>query len=58
MVKLNLSFLGARPDIERPPPLSQILQEESTVTMSYAKRDEDADMPGFKLDRTSVFQDG
>jgi hypothetical protein len=26
--------------------------------MSYAKKDEDADMPGFKLDRTSVFQDG
>ncbi|KAF7508864.1 hypothetical protein GJ744_008573 [Endocarpon pusillum] len=25
--------------------------------MSYAKKDEDADMPGFKLDRTSVFQD-
>jgi hypothetical protein len=26
--------------------------------MSYGKKDEDADMPGFKLDRTSVFQDG
>lgn len=25
--------------------------------MSYAKKDEDAE-PGFKLDRTSVFQDG
>ncbi|ETN44372.1 uncharacterized protein HMPREF1541_10552 [Cyphellophora europaea CBS 101466] len=25
--------------------------------MSYAKKDEDADHPGFKLDRTSVFQD-
>jgi coatomer subunit gamma len=26
--------------------------------MSYAKKDEDADQLGFKLDRTSVFQDG
>jgi hypothetical protein len=26
--------------------------------MSYAKKDEDAEAPGFKLDRTSVFQDG
>src|SRR4051812_14768908 len=26
--------------------------------MSYAKKDEDADQPGSKLDRTSVFQDG
>jgi hypothetical protein len=26
--------------------------------MSYAKKDEDADHSGFKLDRTSVFQDG
>ncbi|KAL9114943.1 MAG: hypothetical protein Q9227_001186 [Pyrenula ochraceoflavens] len=25
--------------------------------MSYAKKDEDADQPGFRLDRTSVFQD-
>src|SRR3954468_23316264 len=26
--------------------------------MSYAKKDEDADHSSFKLDRTSVFQDG
>lgn len=26
--------------------------------MSYAKKDEDADMPSLKLDRTAVFQDG
>ena len=26
--------------------------------MSYAKKDEDAEHAGFKLDRTSVFQDG
>lgn len=26
--------------------------------MSYAKKDEDAEPSGFKLDRTSVFQDG
>lgn len=26
--------------------------------MSYAKKDEDAEPSGFKLDRTIVFQDG